>query len=839
MAAVILTVFISSMIVTSLVINTESQDMTVQMPSATLPVLYTVLNDEKVNISHGYTMDMEGNYLRGCITPIDENRTVRVFIDTFGTVVSGIGYEVRTMDMSRLIEDQPLEEYTKQGTQIIGDIHIKDLINPETEYMLIVKLSISDNNPSETITAKYYIRFIETEDLGLASKFGFVKDFSAKTFDREAAVELKKYMESNSEGDNSSFGYVNIHSNFRQLTWGDLSPSVCSEKQMKLLDADRTNACIELDYRVAVREHEYYIKEFFRIREGNERMHLMEYERTMDQVTDHEADTLLINDKLIHGIISSPIEYKENDEGNIFCFIQGNKLYSYNSSNNNIARVFSFWDENNDDVRTRFDEHGIKVLTMDEQGNLTFLVYGYMNRGSHEGEEGIALYFYDSVLNTTEEQLFIPYTKSYVLLKHDIEALSYINYRGIFYLYLDGSVYQISLEDKTYKILVSELDELRFVSSKDNSVIAWQPETNLYNYNTLRIMNLDRNEPVDIGSSSLEVLIPLGYMGHDFVYGKVMSTDIATDETGATLLPMHSICILSSTGELLKEYREPGYYVIDAEFVDNIINLKRVYPDETGRLREAEDDQIISNVETVGYKNRYRYVITDEMETTYQTEIFKARSKEAPRITTPAGVLFEGDRSLLLNGEDNISRYYVYAKGEVDSIVTREADAVKRAESIFGNVVDKKCAYIWQAGNRKEKTRIEEISEERLADETTNTRMICVDEMLKKAGVYKDTDSLMSQGSILGILRESISDRTVLDLTGCSLRSVLYYVSVGSPVLAVVDNLDTVLIIGYDSKNTVIYDPREGTIKKMGLNDSTAWFEANGNSFISYTVSSE
>ncbi|MCR5733107.1 MAG: hypothetical protein K6G22_00750 [Lachnospiraceae bacterium] len=834
MAGVILTVLITSMIVTSLVINTESQDMTAEMPSATLPVLYTAINSQKINITHGYTSEMDGSYLRGCITPLDEERGIRLVIDTFGTLVSTVGYEVRTMDMTRLIEDQIYEDYEYQGTQMHAYIHIKDLILPDTEYMLIVKLTLPGN-----ITAKYYVRFIEKEDLNLPAKLDFVKDFSAKTFDKEAAADLKKYMESNSEGDNSSFGYVNIHSNFKQLTWGDLAPSVSCEKQLKLLDADELNACMELDYRVVAHDREYYVKEFFRIREGTDRMHLMEYERTMDQVTDKEAETLLVNGKIIHGIINSPVEYKENDEGNIFCFVQGNRLYSYNSSNNNFARIFSFWDEDNDDVRTRFDEHGIKILTMDESGNLTFLVYGYMNRGVHEGEEGIALYFYDSVINANEEQLFIPYKKSYSLLKHDIDALSYINYRGIFYLYLDGSVYQISMEDGSYKRLVDELDEIRFVSSADNSVIAWQPEENIYNYNSLRIMNLDRNEPVDIGSSPSEVLIPLGYMGHDFVFGKVMSTDISTDETGTLVLPMHSLCILSSSGELLKEYKEDGYYITDAEFIDNIINLKRKYRDEEGKLRDAEDDQIISNMETSGSKNRYRYVITDEMETTYQTEIYKSTSEEAVRITTPNEVLYEGDLSLVLNDEDTISRYYVYAKGEVDAIYTSEADAIKRAESIFGNVVDKKCSYIWQAGNRKEKTRIEEINEERLADETMSSRTICMDEMLKKAGVYKDTDLLTSQGNILSILKENIQDRTVLDLSGCSLKSVLYYVSIGSPVLAVVDDLNTVLIIGYDSKNTIIFNPVDGTIKKHGMNDSAAWFEANGNSFISYTVAAE
>lgn len=35
-------------------------------------------------------------------------------------------------------------------------------------------------------------------------------------------------------------------------------------------------------------------------------------------------------------------------------------------------------------------QHDIKILNVDEKGNTTFAVCGYMNRGSHEGETGSA-----------------------------------------------------------------------------------------------------------------------------------------------------------------------------------------------------------------------------------------------------------------------------------------------------------------------------------------------------------------------------------------------------------------------------------------------------------------
>ena len=87
--------------------------------------------------------------------------------------------------------------------------------------------------------------------MGLKGKLSFVRDFSDRTLDKNRAEELKKYMESNAEGDNSSFGYVNIHSSFDQLTWGELDPKPEGEKELYILEADSNNASIKLEYKVS------------------------------------------------------------------------------------------------------------------------------------------------------------------------------------------------------------------------------------------------------------------------------------------------------------------------------------------------------------------------------------------------------------------------------------------------------------------------------------------------------------------------------------------------------------------------------------------------------------
>lgn len=94
---------------------------------------------------------------------------------------------------------------------------------------------------------------------------------------------------------------------------------------------------------------------------------------------------------------------------------------------------------------------------MDEAGSVDYIVYGYMNRGIHEGEVGIAVYHYDSLANTDEELVFIPSDKSYEVMKSELGQLMYVNEGGELFLMLDGCVYGIDLNTLSVRELVTNL----------------------------------------------------------------------------------------------------------------------------------------------------------------------------------------------------------------------------------------------------------------------------------------------------------------------------------------------------------------------------------------------
>lgn len=256
----------------------------------------------------------------------------------------------------------------------------------------------------------------------------------------------------------------------------------------------------------------------------------------------------------------------------------------------------------------------MKILNVDEAGNVIFIVYGYMNRGKHEGEVGVSAYFYNGMTNTVEELIFIPYDKSYELLKNDVDQLAYLSKSGICYLMLEGNVYAIDLESKKYTVIVSGLMEDSFKVSKSNQMLVWQEGDDKYHCTALKVLNLGTEVETQIVAGAGEYISLLGFMEEDLIYGLARQRDIKSDYTGNIIFPMHSLKIQADTGELLKTYHEKDIYIVDSNIAENQILLSRVaWNEETGDYLPASDDQIMSTEKAAVGSNSISSVVMKNM----------------------------------------------------------------------------------------------------------------------------------------------------------------------------------------------------------------------------------
>ena len=393
----------------------------------------------------------------------------------------------------------------------------------------------------------------------------------------------------------------------------------------------------------------------------------------------------------------------------------------------------------------------------------------------------------------------------------------------------------------------ASISETGFFSSDDESIIAWQTGNSVVDFTQIQLFKLNSMTPYTIPSGAGEVVIPLGFMDNDVIYGAARVSDVTTDYTGKTIIPMYSVRIQDQNGNTLKDYHQDGVYVLGIEKSDNLLILSRATRDpDSGELLPIEDDQIVNNKTQTSLKNKLSSVVTEKTETTYQTVLYKGGDgeKSSVKVTNPKEVVFEGSRDVSIKDDDTLKRYYVYAKGKIAGIYSSASEAVEIAGNLYGVVTNKQMAYVWESSNRKASTKITslEISEttpkadsEEDTPETDNTSSYvkCIDMMLQSGGVYKSSEEEIRRKSLARVLSDNL-EADVLDLSGVSLSDVLYYVSRGYPVMAMTGQGTAVIITGYDSKNTILYDPGEERVYKLGMNDSKELFEKAGNRFVTY-----
>ena len=122
------------------------------------------------------------------------------------------------------------------------------------------------------------------------------------------------------------------------------------------------------------------------------------------------------------------------------------------------------------------------------------------------------------------------------------------------------------------------------------------------------------------------------------------------------------------------------------------------------------------------------------------------------------------------------------------------------------------------------------------AEDTGGTSIAqCVSAMLERESINIGVTMLISQGKTpKEILETTMENVTALDLTGCDLEEVLYYINLGTPVFAMRSNTDAVLIVGYDAKNVFVYNPLSASTEKLGMEDAAEVFRNAGNVFFGY-----
>lgn len=825
-------VFVLAVFGFSRMMNRTNEDLTREMAEATLPLVTLSDGENPLNTMRGYTTEMDIRYMRDAITPIPENHEIPMEIKVGAHSVEGISYQIRSLDGELLLADSEITGFTADRGRIATVIPIQGIIDKDVEYALII--NVTDGGG----TYHYYTRIMESDRCYTGECLDFVKEFHEKALNPETYESLATYLEPDSSGDNSTLQRVTINSSLKQVGYANFGGQEIEPPVPKIMEINPSYHVILMDYVITrVGDHgvtEYYnCEEYFRVRHTSDRDYLLNYERTMNEIYRGE-DAHFYGSYLQLGITDPEVPFMANEPSTAVAFVQEGELWCYTISNARLYQVFSFRGPEGIDERENFGEHGIKIISIDEEGSVNFAVYGYMNRGEHEGECGIGVYHFNGVTNTVEEEIFIPMNRSYEVLASDIGSLMYENEKGQFTLMLDGAVYKIDLDTRRVTTMMTSLTEGTYAVSESNRYLAYQSEGEMYSAKKLTICDFESDSTYDIEAEPGEFLKPLGFMQEDCIYGVARASDVLMDKAGNVTFPMYKVCIMSTDSghELLKEYSKPGYFVSDIYIDDYTIYLNRIEYNGIAYV-EAEQDTIMNregnSMETITLHSTVTEIKETEMQIDLGTEVKTMTAK----MLTPKEIVNEEDRLVRITLTDETERFYVYAKGKVQLSTYLLKDAVGRANDDMGVVIGDDCEYLWKRARASAKSAIP-IDEEAIAENTTSISK-CISAMLNIEGISIDVESMLNSGKTpKEILQSSLRDVRFLDLSGCDVDETLYYISCGSPVFALAGADDAVLLVGYDANNVTIYRSMTSEKVSMPLEEATNFFADNGNVFFSY-----
>lgn len=825
-AGILTFVFLIAVIVFSFLTNQGNADMTADMGGATLPRIQIVSGEYEINPLAGYVSEMNVGKMRSTITPVDFQSGIALRIEEGVLPIKALTYEVCSSDGKEILYKEKRKEIGEEPSLTFPGLELAD-------REAILKLTLH----TEKQDIYYYTRICTKEGTDSDACLAFAERFHNMTFGKENAESIAAYLENGTEDDETeNLQKVTIHSDAEHLTWGELRPQIKGEVSRSIKEISGNYMTIVYDYEVECAGEQdetevYQIREYLKVRYAEGTEYLLDYERTMEQELDASGN-VLDNNGILLGIAKEELPYMANEAGTIVSFVQAGELWNYNQSQDALSLVFSFADSEGYDIRNLYKEHEIQIVSVNEQGDTTFKVIGYMNRGEHEGEVGTAIYFFDIEKNFVEEKAFIPdHISSEILLKEQEQLVYYNEQQEVLYAMKEGTLYKVDLEKGKKEALVENLEKDQYVSSKDGRLLAYQTVSSLENAEEVKVLDFVTGKERTVTCSSGEFIRPLGFISEDFVYGIGRKEDAGAFVTGEHVCPMYKLEIRDTDNEVVKIYQADQVYVTGVTVEEKMLILDRVVKNESVYTAVAKD-YITSNEEVEKSNISVETYTSDEKERQVRIKYESGISDKKPKFLKPKQVLFENPVLIPFEEEEEDEVFYTYGKGKLLGIYASAADAIRQANENQGLVVSESQKYVWERGNRSLVYDIAGVDFSPYQE--GNTLAAALNRLFAYEGKTVDAAGEMAAGKKpIEILQEQFPGK-VLDLHGCSPEELCYILGKGTPIIAMTDLNNAVLLIGYNDSMITYVKPDTGEKVSVPYEELEALTVASGNTYLGY-----
>ena len=342
---------------------------------------------------------------------------------------------------------------------------------------------------------------------------------------------------------------------------------------------------------------------------NDKRIYLMNYNRYANEVFQGEQKNFA-GKRILLGISDAKqIKALKSENSRYILFKVNGNLWSYDQHDKKATCLFTFSDGSNEDVRADYKKHDVKVLSVTDEGNVDFLVYGYMNRGTYEGQMGVVFYHYDKENRMVQEKFFVPVSTGFDQLGSDISTLAYLGDNGMTYLLLNGKVTGIDLNSNESVTVAYGLSQDNFAVSTDGSRMAWLEGGDVYHSQTLHVMDFDTAQKQDVAAPEGDYVRALGFVGSDLIYGFGHESDLWMVNGNVKEFPMYAMYIADNEMNIQSEYKKLGIYISDVTAEEGRIHLKRMVKLGDNQYSYQDEDTIVKDLDGMLLRKKAGFIL--------------------------------------------------------------------------------------------------------------------------------------------------------------------------------------------------------------------------------------
>lgn len=864
---VMIMVFVITIYFVNIFENRNYKNLAKEMNDAELPLAYVSYGDTLLNCMHGYTSDVDITLLRDSITPIDEQKHIEILVQNDKKYASGYSYEIRSIAGDSLVEKGDIEAADNGSGYDELDINVRMDLKKDMEYMLVVKAS-----SEKGLAASYYTRIVVNDDYHEAELLKAVQDFHDASFDFNALETesvigtYKTEYTGASTGDSFGLGHVNLANDYADIMWDGLKPTVVSDINIYIKEIDVNYAVIEMEYKASsITDQDvtsyYAVKEFYKAgyslvevsdsEAGGEdsygdasydeeysytdeesqggqveetshtepKITMFSYDRYVDEYFDRTGIDALNNVYEIGIVSSDDLEYRYVKNNRKIAFVRNGQLWMYDYDQGEIIRVYSFCADDYTEDAATYDAHNINIMEFADDGNLTFSVYGYMNRGDHEGKLGIGLFTFDYSTLEVDELLFVECNVPYEAMKTETSRLTYYDGQKFYYM-MGGKVNAVDIKNRKQSYIAENLSAGDVKVSADMSVMAFGENEDQSQNTRITLMNMKTGNSYDITAGDGECLICYGFKDSDMVYGVSDVADAGVDadlesfsetkysEESRDNIPAKRLYIVGSDGSQIKEYAKDGCYLMQVDVNANLLYLTRGEK-SNGKFVAIKDDFITfkedDNKQTIGTVHNSSITGYDRLYFTVPENIYLSY---IPNLNITKEKIDDQNSYMIMTIEREKVTYHVYDNLGLSKIYDVAGDAINYAESVAGIVVSSDGEVIYRKMESQEYNTIAAGIFHHSTGTVDASLADCLYMVLNYQGVQVTEDEIKQYSDPVTVLN-TLGKKKGINVTGLSLDMLLGYVSDGIPVISRIDDGRYVLIVSYNDEDVRYYDPVE------------------------------